>query len=269
MSRARGIDVSEYQGNIDWQAVKSSGIEFAVIRATIGTRVDKKFKKNIEGAKAVGLAVGVYYYVKARMLSQIDKECDKLFKALKGYDIDLPVFVDMEDASMLSDSSETHTQLMLRALKNITAEGYTAGIYSNPDWLVYRLDYKRLENYPLWLACWTSEKRVENVWNKPYDYWQYGLTNVKGVTGDVDGDVAIVELPYHDKPKTYTVTVTNCVAAWIRSAPHVSTSTITCAIKGQKLQTVGQKVTMGGVEWLKVNVSKERVGWIAMRYIKE
>ncbi len=265
----KGIDVSAHQEVIDWNKVKASGVEFVMIRATIGMSIDKYFKRNIQGAKAVGLPVGVFHYTYARTEAQIDEECKVLFKALRGYEIDLPVWIDMESKRLEVDTAETHTNLMLRALKNITAEGYTAGIYSNPDWLTYRLNYKKLENYPLWLACWASVKRAKELWNKPFDYWQYGLTTVNGIKGNVDGDYALIELPKLEKPKTYTITVTNCVAAWVRSGPHVSTPAITCAIRGQKFQTTGQKVTMGGVEWIKVNISKERVGWIATRYISE
>ena len=122
-----GIDVSRYQGTIDWAAVARAGKQFAVIRAVSsnnsGVYVDPMFEKNYAGAKAAGLRVGVYYYTYAQTESYADRELEALTAVLAGKKLEYPVFVDMEAEGIAALGRTRATQLALYALEKLRAAG--------------------------------------------------------------------------------------------------------------------------------------------------
>lgn len=259
-----GIDVSYWQGDIDWSRVKKAGVKFAIIRACASANEDSCFQKNIKNAREQGIDTGVYVYTKAKNKEQIDKELSLLFRLISPHSLQLPVFWDMEDISLRTLSRQELTENMLYALSRISEMGYKAGVYSNPDWLSYVLDSQRLSNYPLWLACYTTKEQREKLWGGDVFIWQYGTGTVDGIKGSVDVNILYGE---NEEIKLTEVTVTNCLAAWIRKAPNKESGIITAAVKGRTLRTDNTAFTDSrGVEWLKVFVN-DKAGYIGKRYV--
>ena len=191
----KGIDVSAYQGSIDWSAVASSGVEFAIIR--VGYRglkngklaEDTYFAQNLSGAKAAGLKVGAYFFSQAITPDEAREEAQYLMNAVSGYTIDLPLVFDFEEVTssnrrlvMADLDRQTKTDICCAFCSEVEAAGYQSMVYLNPTMLnkdVYRESLGRL-----WLAHWTSQSNYAGE----YEFWQFGVGYVSGVPGDVDLD---------------------------------------------------------------------------------
>ena len=157
-----GIDVSVYQGKIDWPQVKAGGISFAFVKATEGASLtDSRFPDNVTGAFSAGLAVGVYHYLTAGSLTAAKREADFFMKTVKPYasQIDLWTAVDVEyDPALLKLDKENLTELVLTFCRTVAASGGNPCIYTNRDFLVNRLQKEKLVGIPLWQAHWANEK---------------------------------------------------------------------------------------------------------------
>ena len=186
-----GIDVSKWNGTIDWTAVKNSGISYVIIRcgyrgSSQGTLIaDPKFTTNIKGATAAGLKVGVYFFTQAVDEREAVEEASMVLEQIKNYKISYPVFLDVEPSGGRADSisSETRTAVCKAFCQTIQGAGYTAGIYANKTWLETKLDPGALSAYKIWLAQYASAP----TYTGRYDLWQYRATGkVSGISGDVD-----------------------------------------------------------------------------------
>lgn len=187
-----GIDVSSWQGDIDFEKVKESGVEFVFIRvgSTRGINaeyfVDKQFINNIEGFNSVGIPVGIYFYSYANSKKAAIKDAEWVLKQIKGYDIDLPIVYDWESWSFYNEFNQSFYSTSMNAkafLDTIQKEGYQGMLYSSKSYL---------ENvwfdigYPVWLAHYTSNTSYEG----DYDYWQLCSNGkISGISGDVDINV--------------------------------------------------------------------------------
>lgn len=194
----KGIDVSRFQGDIDWKAVAADGVEFAFIR--VGNRgygtgklvEDDKFEKNVEGALAAGIHTGVYIYSQAISEEEIREEAQFVLEKLKGYDIDGPVVFDVEktaDSSgrMNQISLEARTNLTLLFCQTIEQAGYKPMIYHNIEMGALMIDVETLEQYDKWLAYYNDDMYY------PYAYsiWQYtDKGQVNGIKGNVDMNIS-------------------------------------------------------------------------------
>ncbi len=196
-----GIDVSHYQGTIDWQAVKDSGIEFVFIR--LGYRgygsegslsLDKNFHQNIQGAQATGLDVGVYFFAQAINEEEAKEEAEFVLQALSDYELQLPVVYDPEsilhtEARTDNVTGEQFTKNTITFCEVIKEAGYAPMIYSNMLWEAYMLDLAQLADYPVWYADY------ELLPQTPYhfEFWQYSNTGrVNGISGDVDLNIQLI-----------------------------------------------------------------------------
>ena len=186
-----GIDVSKWNGTIDWTAVKNSGISYVIIRSgyrgsSQGTLIaDPKFTTNIKGATAAGLKVGVYFFTQAVDEREAVEEASMVLEQIKNYKISYPVFLDVEPSGGRADSisSETRTAVCKAFCQTIQGAGYTAGIYANKTWLETKLDPGALSAYKIWLAQYASAP----TYTGRYDLWQYRATGkVSGISGNVD-----------------------------------------------------------------------------------
>jgi GH25 family lysozyme M1 (1,4-beta-N-acetylmuramidase) len=157
MTKLVGVDVSKYNGYPDWAKAKQSGVQFAILRLGSGYGggyVDKTFEYNYKECKKAGIGVGVYI---ASYLN-IGAEIDMTLKALKGKQLEYPVFFDIEDFS-LSGRSYTNTQLSnytVRYCSEVERAGYYVGIYSNKAFLDGRLYWERIKKYDIWIAHWSK-----------------------------------------------------------------------------------------------------------------
>ena len=183
----KGIDVSEYQGVIDWAKVAKDGVQFAVIRAGYGRELsqkDKYFERNYAGAKAAGIQVGAYWYSYADSVGRGEQEAKTCLKVLEGKRFDLPIFFDQEyEPEILKLSNNSRTNIILKFVQTIKAAGYECGLYSSTNFITTKLRANRLTTYPLWLAEYGSKLHYTGkVWA-----WQYtSKGRVAGIRGNVD-----------------------------------------------------------------------------------
>lgn len=190
-----GVDVSQYQGQIDWEKVKADGFEFAMIR--IGYRgygeegtlnPDPCFQDNMKNARNAGLDVGVYFFSQAVDREEALEEADFVLELLQGSELQMPVVYDPEhilhdEARTDHVSGEQFTENTKVFCERIREAGYEPMIYSNMLWEAFELDLEELEGYPVWYADY------EPLPQTPYHFamWQY--TNegtVDGIEGPVD-----------------------------------------------------------------------------------
>lgn len=201
ISKVYGIDVSYYQGNIDWKKVKNSGVEFVIIRVgyrgygSAGTLVeDPRFKTYLDGAAKAGLKVGVYFYTQAITTAEAQEEAKFVLDRIKGYSLQMPVYYDIEsvdydtgrlDSAGLSKAQKT--ALCTAFCDTIIKSGYSAGVYANYTWLNYYIDGAGLgKKYPIWLAHYTSNTNYD----QRMDMWQYsGSGTVSGISAYTDVNV--------------------------------------------------------------------------------
>ena len=195
----RGIDVSENNGHIDWQAVKEAGIDFAIVRLGYGNRhLDERFYKNVNGAIDAGLAIGVYYYSYALTPEAAEREAHFLVDTLKDCGLTedklpLGVWFDMEDADGYKrrysvTDKETLTEMCVAFASVCEIRGYRCGVYASYDWLENRLDTEAFEGIPLWCAQWDDECDFEDA-----ALWQY--TDALEIGGHVfDGNFCMAEV---------------------------------------------------------------------------
>ena len=189
-----GIDVSRYQGNINWSAVAAAGKQFAIVRIgssnNNGVYVDPYFLQNVNGAHAAGLRVGAYYYTYARTQSAVASELNVFLNALEGLQLEYPVFVDVEASSLTSLSRSQLTDLVKYAMDILYQRKWYSGWYSYTHFINSYLNAGALANYPLWVADYRSTLGYTGS----YAMWQYsGSGTVNGISGAVDLDYSYTD----------------------------------------------------------------------------
>ncbi|MBR5337043.1 MAG: hypothetical protein IK152_03580 [Lachnospiraceae bacterium] len=193
-----GIDVSTWNGTIDWNQVAKSGVSYAIIRCgyrgtTLGGLVeDNKFASNIKNAQSAGIKVGVYFFSQAISEAEAVEEASMCLSMVEGYKISYPIFIDVESGSGNARanglSKEARTAIVKAFCKTITNSGYKAGIYANKNWLTNKINTSELTSYSIWLAQYSSAPTYTAT---RYDLWQYSSQgSIKGVSGNVDLDLS-------------------------------------------------------------------------------
>lgn len=195
-----GVDVSAHQGEINWEKAAADGIQFAMIR--LGYRgytegeigLDPYFLRNIEGAQAAGLDVGVYFFSQAITKDEAVEEAKFVLNWIEGYELDYPIFFDWEDieAEARTDGmdSVTLTACAVAFCKRVELNGYRAGVYFNQRFGFEEFDLRDLQDYELWLA----EYALSPSFPYHFDVWQYANDGMlSGVDGPVDLNLAFVE----------------------------------------------------------------------------
>ena len=195
-----GIDVSYVQGDIDWQAVKAAGVDFAIIRC--GGRgygdtgilySDEKFRQNAQGAIDAGIEIGVYFYSQAITVEEAKEEAEYTLELIKDFDIKYPVAFDWEhyefdDARTDNIDRTTLTNIARKYCDLIKKSGYISVIYANRSLLYYEYDLAKLADIELWLASY------ENIPDFYYDFgmWQYSMEGtLNGIEGAVDLNICM------------------------------------------------------------------------------
>lgn len=201
-----GLDVSKYQGDIDWAKVRKAGYKYAMIRAVSsnknGLYVDPYFRKNMEAAKAAGVKCGVYIYSYATNEDEVEAEINFLLNELKTFALDMPVAFDYEyEPSILALTNAERTQNVRKACKMIEDAGYYAMLYCSCDFLRNKLDYTELAGYDIWIAHYGECNDAP----LPVGIHQVSSTGiVPGIKGNVDIDMFYKAYDTFVKPVTKT-----------------------------------------------------------------
>lgn len=214
-NKVYGIDVSKWQGNIDWEKVKADGVDFAIIR--LGYRgmdsgtlaLDSYFEQNIKAAHAAGVDIGIYFFTQAITASEAKKEAEYCIQKLAPYKsyVSYPVMIDIEPSGGRLDkanlSKAAKTSICSNFCSTIEAAGYTSGIYCSKSYFSSWLNMEKLENtYYVWLAHYTDN----TDYTGKFDMWQFSSRcSVNGISGYVDMDVCYIPVT-PGAPKNLTQT---------------------------------------------------------------
>lgn len=192
---SRGIDVSKFQGTIDWNAVKADGITFAIIRCGYrgyGTGAlveDSTYRRNIQGAINAGLRVGVYFYSQAINEAEAVEEASMVLSLVSGYSLPLGVYYDTESVAggrANAISAAQRTACAVAFCETIRNAGYQAGVYSYASWFYNALNFANISKYNIWIA----QYRDTLSFNYKYNIWQYtGSGRVNGISTAVDMNI--------------------------------------------------------------------------------
>jgi GH25 family lysozyme M1 (1,4-beta-N-acetylmuramidase) len=191
-----GIDVSKWNGDIDWRKVKDAGVEFAIIRAgyrgsvTGSIVVDPYFEYNMKEAASAGVSAGVYFFTQAVNEVEAVEEASAVIELIKKYNIEFPIYIDTEGAGGNGRADaldkETRTLVCEAFCRTIENAGYKAGVYASRNWYYNNLETSGLERYQIWLA----EYRSAPLYQGYYNMWQYtSKGKIDGIEGNVDLDI--------------------------------------------------------------------------------
>ena len=195
----KGIDVSKWNGTIDWNAVANAGIDFAIIRVgyrgyTAGTLVeDPYFKQNIEGATRAGIRVGLYFFTQAITEAEAVEEASMAISLAAGYQLQLPIYFDTEKvegngrANNMSVAARTAiTKAFCETIRNA---GYLPGVYASTSWYNNQLKASELADYDIWVAHYANVCGFK----ARYHMWQYTSSgSVPGIKGRVDLNIRYI-----------------------------------------------------------------------------
>lgn len=245
MPQIKGIDVSSWNGDIDWKKVKSDGIEFAFIRVGTATNLDKKFIKNIQGAANNAIKCGVYHYSYAQTAESAIAEAKFVLNAVKPYKLAYPIMYDIEDKVHHELTTAQRTDLVEAFCGVIMSSGYNTGVYTSLSWFNTMLDLKRLQKYDKWVAQWAEKCTFKSA----YTIWQNSNKGkISGINGDVD-----LNLGYKD------------YAAGVPSKP-VAKPPVSVQPEGIKKYDAGTKLSLQSVNLYATSLSNEKAAEITGEY---
>ena len=227
----RGLDISVAQGNnVDFQALKSAGCTFVILRAGYGSALkypnqfDPTFDRNYKEAKKVGLKVGAYWYTYATTTAGIQEEARAFCYALKGKQFELPVYMDIEERSQFNANT---TKLVIAFCDYMEHAGYFAGVYCSTFWYTNYVKKETRERYACWIADWSSKCSYTGT----YGIWQRGTTKIyNSGTGDIDDDVLYIDYTSIIKKKGLN--------GFAKQTPKEETVTVSYKIKKRYKETL-------------------------------
>ena len=191
----KGIDVSSYQGNINWDIAKEH-IDFAIIRCGYGNNIvsqdDIKYQRNAEECTRLNIPFGVYLYSYATNLKMAQSEVDHTLRLIKDYKLEYPVFLDVEDRSQLNLPKEELISIVKYYCEKLESAGYYVGIYASLNTLNGMLNSEELKGYDKWVAEWGKDfnyKGNSGLWQNSNN------ESIPGITTRVDGDIAFYFYP--------------------------------------------------------------------------
>lgn len=276
----KGIDVSAYNGAIDYKRVSADKIKIAILRITErGNVIDPTFENNYKGFRSSGVKVGVYKYSYALNTSQAQKEAEKVLEVLKGRKLDFPVFYDVEWSEQRQLPKEEITRIIKAFREKIIKAGYLFGIYCNTDWYYHVLDTKNLP-YDYWLAAYPYNDRgviVESLRPSVGIGWQYSAKGkVAGINGYVDLDVFYKDFSDKEeiKPENeYKIWVGECTGNGVnvRRGPGLEYLPIEgypYLNKGNLVDVIGERRAADKVLWYRILIADKYKGYIRHDYLK-
>ena len=208
----KGIDVSKYQGNINWSKVAEAGVEFAIIRMGYrgmneGTlELDPYFTSNVQKALANNIKVGIYFFSQAVTEKEAREEADFVLNAVKNYKIEYPIVFDTErvttyNARANNLNMETRTALCRTFCERVKEAGYKPMIYANTKYMVMGIDLTKLTDIDKWFAVYSSSVTF------PYDFQMFQYSDsgsIPGITGNVDLNISFIDYSAPEEEKNQT-----------------------------------------------------------------
>lgn len=192
----RGIDVSRWQGNIDWAQAKKSGlVDFAIIQAGYGkesNQVDEQFENNYKGCKANNIPCGAYWYSYATTVEDAEREANVCIATLKGKQFEYPIYFDIEEPRQQLGMGKV-SAIVSTFCNKLEAAGYWVGIYSNRSFLKTYITEELRRRYAVWIAEYDTMKPL---YESPYGIWQKSSKGkILGISGNVDLNEGYVDYP--------------------------------------------------------------------------
>lgn len=188
------LDISVHNGTIDFDVLKQTGINDLIIRAGwLGNynnhEVDEMFERNYSEALRLGFNIGIYVYSYCKSKEAVESGCSWLYNLLTGKNINLPVFLDLEDSYTLDGSDLTEQAIAFCDFFKV--KGYKSGVYANKYWFENYLNVGALEGYKIWLAQWGVDNPTVSF---KVDLWQYtSKEQVHGISGNVDANYCMCD----------------------------------------------------------------------------
>lgn len=195
----KGIDVSRYQGTVDWEQVKAAGYQFAMLRAGYGSdTVDEQFQRNASECNRIGLPAGAYWFCYADSPSDAEREADGCLRTIAPYRLDYPVCYDIEQASVdyaarqgVAVTPSLAKQFVEHFCRRVEEKGYFAMFYTNRTFLDQYLDISLAKRYAFWYARYSSTFDGTSC-----GIWQYSSSGqVPGISGNVDLNISFIDYP--------------------------------------------------------------------------
>ena len=188
MSKITCVDISEFQQGINFNKMKNDGIKAVIIRAGYGresSQKDSMFESHYRNAKSADMKIGVYWYSYADSVSDAEKEAKTCLECIKNKNIDMPIYYDLEDYSMVKLGKTKLTEIAEKFCETIKRNNYKAGVYANLNWFNNYLDYKKLKaKYSIWLAQYNDRAELD------CDIWQNSSSGrIDGYNGRLDTNV--------------------------------------------------------------------------------
>lgn len=188
----KGIDVSEWQGDIDWKKVVT---DYVILHAGYGRELsqkDKKFEQNYSGAKGAGIPCGAYWYSYATSEDEARKEAAVCLEVLKGKQFEYPIYYDVEEQRIFNLGKEKVSAIINAFLTELEKAGYYAGLYMSTYYLTtFTTDFIK-HRFTVWVAHYDVQKPT---YTGDYGMWQKGKGSVAGISGDTDLDECYVDYP--------------------------------------------------------------------------
>ena len=244
----KGIDVSEHNGDIDWEKVKADGVEFAILRCGYGqdqsSQDDKKWLRNVEACERLGIPYGVYIYSYATNTTKAAGEADHVLRLIKGHNLSYPVYFDMEDTSTENSDLAAIAKTFCNKIQNA---GYPVGVYASLSWWNRKLTDECFSNWYRWIASWSASRCN---YSGEFALWQYSESgSVAGISGSVDMNYLIGSPSDHGEP--YEQPTPDEVKNALNYETHVSDIGWQGSVSGGKVAgTVGKDK---GVEAIKIS----------------
>ena len=304
----KGVDISEHNGSIDFAKLKKS-VDFVIMRiGWIGNKnnhtLDKKFKAYYEACKKHGIKCGAYVYIYSNSVEHAKEGAEWAVKQIKGKEFDLPIYADMEDASIAGLGKTKLTAITTAFNTVIEKAGFWAGVYANRDWFLNKLDGSALvKRYTSWIAHYTSGTEK---YKGEYDMWQNSSKGkVDGISGNVDTNYLYRDLfsdvkgkksttpakkpteKAENKPATSKVTYSNSAEKFnskykngksykvnangglrLRKGAGTDKAIITTLPNGSKVTWYGYYTVIGKVTWKYVKTASGIVGFVSSEYLK-
>ena len=201
MSKITCVDISEFQQGINFNKMKNDSIKAVIIRAGYGRETSQKdnmFESHYKNAKSENMMIGVYWYSYADRVGDAEKEAKACLECINNKSLDMPIYYDLEDNSMVKLGKTKLTEIAERFCETIKKSNYRAGVYANLNWFSNHLDYNRLRNkYSIWLAQYNDRAELD------CDIWQNSSSGrINGYNGRLDTNVIYNEDIFSGKSDT-------------------------------------------------------------------